>query len=99
MYTDENKKFRPKKLDLNEQEIVSITNSGLPVGRVFLADGDAMMLPFNRLKQILELIRHYLPQVTRVSSYCLPRNLTNKTVEQLVELQQLGLKLLYGCEC
>lgn len=99
MYTNENKKFRPKKLDLIEQEIVSIANSGQPVGRVFLADGDAMMLPFNRLKQILELIRRYLPQVTRVSSYCLPRNLANKTVEQLMELQQLGLKLLYiGCE-
>jgi radical SAM superfamily enzyme YgiQ (UPF0313 family) len=69
------------------------------VGRVFLADGDAMALPFKRLKEILLLIKQYLPQVTRVSSYCLPRNLTNKTVEQLSELQALGLKLMYvGCE-
>ena len=88
-----------KKIDLIEKEIISIVESGLPVGRVFLADGDAMMLPFNRLKEILQLIKQYLPQVTRVSSYCLPRNLTNKTVEQLSELQALGLKLLYvGCE-
>lgn len=68
MYTDESKKFRPKKIDLIEEEIVKIANSGLSVGRVFLADGDAMMLPFNRLKQILELIKQHLPQVTRVSS-------------------------------
>ena len=99
MYTAENKKFKPKKVELIEQELIKIAQSGLPVGRVFLADGDAVMLPFKRLKEILELIRKYLPQVTRVSSYCLPRNLTNKTVEQLTELRALGLSLLYvGCE-
>ncbi|GHE92035.1 radical SAM protein [Thalassotalea profundi] len=99
MYTSEPKNFRPKKLELIEQEIVEVASSNLPVGRVFLADGDAMMLPFERLKAILLLIKQYFPQVTRVSSYCLPRNLKNKTVEQLSELQRLGLKLLYvGCE-
>lgn len=99
MYTAENKKFKPKKTDLIEEELLQIVSSGLPVGRVFLADGDAMMLPFNRLKDILLLIKKYLPQVTRVSSYCLPRNLTNKTVEQLTELRTLGLSLVYvGCE-
>jgi radical SAM superfamily enzyme YgiQ (UPF0313 family) len=99
MYTAENKKFKPKKTDDIEQEILKVSQSGLPVGRVFLADGDAMMLPFKRLKEILELIKKYLPQVTRVSSYCLPRNLTNKTVDQLTELRALGLSLMYvGCE-
>jgi radical SAM superfamily enzyme YgiQ (UPF0313 family) len=99
MYTAENKKFKPKKIDLIKHEIISVVQSDLPVGRVFLADGDAMALPFKRLKEILLLIKQYLPQVTRVSSYCLPRNLTNKTVEQLSELQALGLKLMYvGCE-
>jgi len=99
MYTSDDKKFRPKKPNDIEQELIKIANSGLPVGRVFLADGDAMMLPFKRLKEILELINQYLPQVTRVSSYCLPRNLTNKTVEQLTELRALGLSLMYvGCE-
>lgn len=99
MYTSESKKFKPKKIELIEHEIQQISLSGLPVGRVFLADGDAMMLPFRQLKSILILIKKYLPQVTRVSSYCLPRNLTNKTVEQLIELNELGLKLMYvGCE-
>ena len=99
MYTSEDKKFRPKKVDVIEQEIIKIANSGIATRRVFLADGDAMMLPFNRLKEILELIKLHLPQVSRVSSYCLPRNLGNKTVEQLAELNSLGLKLMYiGCE-
>ncbi len=99
MYTSEDKKFKPKKIDVIEQEIIKIANSGIATRRVFLADGDAMMLPFNRLKEILELIKRHLPQVSRVSSYCLPRNLGNKTVEQLAELNYLGLKLMYiGCE-
>ncbi|WP_057830771.1 radical SAM protein [Colwellia sp. TT2012] len=99
MYTSENKKFKPKKIDLIEQEIIKVADSGITTRRVFLADGDAMMLPFKRLKEILELIKRHLPQVGRVSSYCLPRNLGNKTVEQLAELQALGLKLMYiGCE-
>lgn len=99
MYTAESKKFKPKKIDLIEQEIITVANSGVPTRRVFLADGDAMMLPFNRLKEILLLIKQHLPQVARVSSYCLPRNLGNKTVEQLAELKGLGLKLMYvGCE-
>ena len=67
--------------------------------RVFLADGDAMTLSFRRLREILLAIRQYLPDVQRISSYCLPRNLKNKSVEELAELQQLGLSLMYvGCE-
>ena len=99
MYTAENKKFRPKKPEQIEQELAQIKAQNLPVARVFLADGDAMMLPFNRLKDILLLIKKYFPHCNRVSSYCLPRNLKNKTVEQLSELRQLGLKIMYvGCE-
>jgi len=99
MYTSENKKFKPKKFDQIEQDIIAVAKSGITTRRVFLADGDAMMLPFNRLKEILNLIKLHLPQVSRVSSYCLPRNLSNKTAEQLTELRALGLKLMYvGCE-
>lgn len=99
MYTSENKKFKPKKLSVIEQELQAVVNANLPVFRIFLADGDAMMLPFRQLKSILELIKHYLPNVSRISSYCLPRNLTNKSVEQLEQLKDLGLTLMYvGCE-
>ncbi|MGF1694321.1 radical SAM protein [Vibrio lamellibrachiae] len=99
MYTQPQKKFRPKKVEEIEQELQIIASSGAKVHRVFLADGDAMTLPFRRLKEICELINKYLPRVQRVSSYCLPRNLTNKTAEQLTELRELGLSLMYiGCE-
>ncbi|MDU0114788.1 radical SAM protein [Psychrosphaera aquimarina] len=99
MYTQDNKKYKPKKLEDIEQELIAIKRSGMPVHRVFLADGDALTLPFRRLQEICELINKYFPDIQRISSYCLPRNLTNKTVEQLQSLQQLKLSLVYvGCE-
>jgi radical SAM superfamily enzyme YgiQ (UPF0313 family) len=99
MYTQPQKQFRAQKLEKIEQDILTAAASGQPISRVFLADGDAMSLPFKRLKEICELINTHLPSVTRISSYCLPRNLTNKSLEQLKELREMGLSLLYvGCE-
>ncbi|MFV0509563.1 MAG: radical SAM protein, partial [Shewanella algae] len=99
MYTQEQKRFRAFKLEKVEADLRRVAASGAEVNRVFLADGDAMTLPFARLEQICELIHHYLPNVSRISSYCLPRNLDNKSVEQLLRLRQLKLSLLYvGCE-
>lgn len=99
MYTAEQKRFKPGRQQDIDAELAKVSQSGMPVRRVFLADGDAMTLSFRRLKAILESIQATLPAVQRVSAYCLPRNLNNKTVEQLEELASLGLSLLYvGCE-
>jgi radical SAM superfamily enzyme YgiQ (UPF0313 family) len=99
MYTLPQKKFSLKPLDRIEQEIASAARSGLPVRRVFLADGDAMTLSYRRLHDIMEVIRRHLPDIQRVSSYCLPRNLRNKTVDEMATLREMGLDLFYvGCE-
>ena len=72
---------------------------GAPVRRIFLADGDAMGLPSKQLAAILGLIREALPECKRVSSYCLPRNVRGKSVEELASLKRLGLRTMYvGCE-
>ncbi len=68
---------------------------GDQVRRLFLADGDALVLPTRRLLIYLQAIRTHLPSVHRVSSYCLARNLRKKTVSELKELQEAGLKLAY----
>jgi len=99
MYTAEQKRFKPKAQIQIEQDLARFVQSGYPVRRIFLADGDAMTLSFRRLKAIMQSIRTALPDVQRVSAYCLPRNALNKTVEQLAELRALGLSLMYvGCE-
>jgi radical SAM superfamily enzyme YgiQ (UPF0313 family) len=99
MYTQPQKRFNHKPLVKVEQELAAIAGTGQQVRRIFLADGDAMTLSFRRLKLIMEAINRYLPDVQRVSSYCLPRNLKNKTSDELAVLRQLGLELFYvGCE-
>ena len=94
MYTQPQKKFRAKKIADIEAEILSVVASGQKHQRVFLADGDAMTLPFKRLKEILLLIRKHMPHVQRVSAYCLPRNIKNKSLAELYELRTLGLGIV-----
>jgi len=96
MYTAPQKRFRPR----DEAEVMESIKRcgeryGASVARVFLADGDAMTLSTRRLAAILEAIRRELPGVRRVSSYCLPRNVSRKSVAELRELAELGLSLVY----
>lgn len=96
MYTAPQKKFRAR----DEAEVLeSIRHCGERFGteirRVFLADGDALVLPTRRLLGVLTAIREYLPGVRRISSYCLPRNLRKKSVAELTELADAGLKIVY----
>ncbi|MDX9887068.1 radical SAM protein [Thauera sp.] len=96
MYTAPQKAFRAR----DEAEVVdSIGRTGERYGtqvrRVFLADGDALVLPTRRLLVYLEAIRTHLPAVHRVSSYCLARNLARKSVAELKTLADAGLGLVY----
>jgi len=65
------------------------------VGRVFLADGDAMALSPRKLHDVLDLLHRALPNLERVSSYANARNLLAKSVEDLASLRAHGLKLVY----
>ena len=98
MYTQAQKKFRARD---EAQVLEEIRRAGerMIVQRVFLADGDALVLPTRRLLTILGAIREFMPEVERVSSYCLPRNLRKKSVGELKELADAGLRMAYvGCE-
>ena len=91
MYTQPQKRFNLKPQAEIERELAGVAAAGVPVRRIFLADGDAMTLSTRRLMDYIESIRKYYPEVQRISSYCLPRNLKNKTAEELAELRALGL--------
>ena len=95
MYTDAQKRFRPRPEAEVLAEIRACAEQGLMPRRVFLADGDALVLSMRRLRTILTEIKSALPSVNRVSSYCLPSNLSNKSDEELAELETLGLKIIY----
>ena len=96
MYTGAQKKFRVRE----DNEIIdSIRQTadmyGKNIRRVFLADGDALVLPTRRLLLILEAIRTHMPAVHRISSYCLPRNLRKKDQSEINELAAAGLTMVY----
>ena len=96
MYTAPQKKFALR----DEQETLDAIGgcgeqAAAQVQRVFLGDGDAMVLSTRRLLTLLAAIKTHLPKVRRISSYCLPRNLRQKTVQELQELREAGLSLVY----
>ena len=96
MYTAPQKRFRARE----ESEVLASIDRcaedfSEQVRRVFLADGDALVLSPRKLLNILEAIRIRLPSVQRISSYCLPRNLRKKSVAELKELRNAGLALVY----
>jgi radical SAM superfamily enzyme YgiQ (UPF0313 family) len=63
--------------------------------RVFLCDGDALIIPQKRLLAILEAIRQQLPWVTRVGAYANTKSLAMKSEEELKMLHDNGLGILY----
>ncbi|GAA0839271.1 radical SAM protein [Marinobacter szutsaonensis] len=95
MYTQPQKKFRARKPEDIHRDIENAAKTLGGVRRVFLADGDAMVLPTRRLLEILADLKAAFPDLQRVSSYCLPRNLAKKSVEELAELREAGLAILY----
>ena len=73
------------------------------VGRIFLADGDALVRKVSDLVTILDTIRELFPECERVSSYASPTSLQIRTDEELQLLRDKGLTLLYmglesGCD-
>ncbi len=96
MYTAPQKRFRARDEDEVLESIRRVgAQYGSQVRRVFLADGDALVLPTRRLLAYLEAIRSHLPAVRRVSSYCLPRNLRKKSVDEIKALKEAGLSMAY----
>jgi radical SAM superfamily enzyme YgiQ (UPF0313 family) len=96
MYRD--KQFRPKPWELVEadlREAAAMGRRGIRSDRVFLCDGDALILSTRKLLEILAAIREHLPWVTRVGTYGDTRSVGRKSVEELVQLREAGLAIVY----
>ncbi len=63
--------------------------------RLFICDGDALIIPMKRLVPILERIRERLPWVERVGLYANTKSIAMKTEEDLRKLKALGVKIAY----
>jgi len=65
------------------------------VQKVFLADGNALVLPARRLLTVLSAVKEAFPGLRRVSTYALPADILAKSPQELTELREAGLELLY----
>ncbi len=93
MYKDKDYTARP--LDDVFTDIDTAAREWPDADRVFLADGDALVLPTDHLLRILDKLNASFPNLTRVSSYALPLNLLKKSLDELARLKDAKLKLLY----
>jgi len=67
--------------------------------KVFLMDGDALIIPQKRLMWILDRIKEHLPWVKRVGAYANAKSIKMKSLEEMIELKKNGLGILfYGVE-
>ena len=63
--------------------------------RMFLPDGDVLILPQSKLVRILSRIREEMPWIQRVGVYGNAKSILRKTPEELEALRQLGLGIVY----
>lgn len=93
MYTS--KQFKARK----EEDVFKDIEAFLPykdqVRKVFLADGDPMVLSTERLLRILHKLKTSFPKLQRISTYTTPTNIIRKSAQELHELKNAGLDLLY----
>jgi radical SAM superfamily enzyme YgiQ (UPF0313 family) len=93
MYTSKHFKAR------NEVDIFKDIDAFSPfntqIRRIFLADGDPLVLSTDRLLRILTKLKNTFPKLNRISTYSSPSNLARKSDTELKELYEAGLTLLY----
>ncbi|MDY0186601.1 MAG: radical SAM protein [Syntrophus sp. (in: bacteria)] len=88
------KKFRIKSFDEIEEDIVEASRYS-SVGKVFLCDGDALIIPQKKLLPVFEAINSRLRGVERIGLYGNAKSILRKTSNELKELKSLGLQIVY----
>lgn len=93
--TYKDKPFRIKSDDIILTDILFASKYMKRQDRVFLMDGDALIIPQKRLISILERIKEHLPWVKRVGAYANVKSISMKSPRELVELRENRLGMLY----
>jgi radical SAM superfamily enzyme YgiQ (UPF0313 family) len=89
------KEYVERSLDEIKMEIDLASKHMQDTSRIFLADGDALNLPTDRMLQILDYINLKFPNLERISCYAMPKNILEKSPEDLKSLLDAGLTMFY----
>ncbi len=90
-----NKPFKIRDVDEVIEDLYMAKEYYPHINRVFLCDGDALCLPTERLLYIMAKIHELLPETERINMYASPRDVLNKTQEELLALHEAGLEFIY----
>ncbi len=93
MYKD--KKFRIRDLLDIMADLQHAKSTYGVVKKIFLADGDALVIETNKLKSILLKIKELFPECERVGIYATPNDILRKSLEELRQLKDLGVGIVY----
>ena len=93
MYKD--KAFRVREVSEIIEDLKSARDVYPSIKRVFLADGDALVLDIDKLIAILDKINELFPECERISAYATPQDINRKSAEDLALLKEKGLLMLY----
>ena len=90
------KTFRVRELAAVLEDIAMARAAvGDRVEKVFVADGDALVMPLSHWLPILDALHAAFPRLRQVSCYAMASNVLGKTAEELAALRTAGLRLLY----
>lgn len=89
------KQFKVRKIEEVLEDLQWARKHYRNVGRIFLCDGDALCLANRKLLVILDFIREHFPECERVTTYGRATDVLIKTDEELRELKEHGLEMVY----
>ena len=93
MYKD--KKFSIRPVEEVLRDLAEARSYERRIERIFLADGDALILPMDYLLTVLDYIRDNFPKCKRVAAYATTKAIMRKTDEELRTLREHGLGIVY----
>ncbi|NDO47431.1 radical SAM protein [Clostridium sp. MD294] len=95
MYKDKTFRVRDLQEVVEDLEMARKYYQRIKVRRIFLADGDALIVKTEDLLYILNKCKEYFPEVERISVYGAPKDIIHKTPEELKQLKEAGLDMVY----
>ncbi|MFP4587919.1 MAG: radical SAM protein [Desulfohalobiaceae bacterium] len=89
------KRFRIKDWSIIEEDIQYAARHMRDRKRLFLMDGDCLILPQAKLLRLLDLINAHLPWLQRIGTYANAKSIRKKSLQELQELRARGLSIVY----
>ena len=89
------KKFRLRSFDEVKEDVEEAKQFARYIKKVFIADGDALIIPQKRLIPIIELIKDSFPKLERIGLYGNTKSILKKSVDDLKQLKELGVGIIY----